>query len=436
MADPPPGPCGEHWGALNYENARSDIFGFLHSLVKRYGDVVRFDLGRSPHVLVHGAQNVRELFLERSASLRKPEFVKDSNRGYWGDGLTTLEGETWRERRQALRPVFGSQHVARTLPIVVQCTCDMLKTWTGDAEIDLLRELRILTARISARVVLDAEIEGYGPGEGRSGVLPFSEAYGEEHMGLGGGDASAPLAIRRPRAPPRMDVTISLIDERMAKGVRGREDLLSQLLRARLADGTCLNRDELIGEIVQILYAGHHTIPLTLASFWRAVAAHPAVASRVAADADSLCAVGDPDPSSITVTYSAAALKESIRLTPPAPLLYREVQRGFELGGLRFDPNVTVWVSPWLLHHDERYFSEPERFLPERFLDRRPEPLGQYAYLPFGTGPRTCIGSHLALLQVILTALLVAQRFNVEPVDDSGKKFWVRSRRRQPEQDT
>jgi cytochrome P450 len=100
MAKPPPGPDGKH------EVWRPDMFEFLTSLVERYGDVVRFNLGRSPCILVNGAPQVRELFFEREACLRKPEFVKDSNRGYWGDGLTTLEGAYWQERRRMLRSCF------------------------------------------------------------------------------------------------------------------------------------------------------------------------------------------------------------------------------------------------------------------------------------------------------------------------------------------
>jgi cytochrome P450 len=153
------------------------MFGFLKALSDRHGDVVSFDLGRSPCILLNGALQVRELFFEREACLRKPEFVKDSNRGHWGDGLTTLEGSVWQTRRRVLRPLFGAGVVSPWLSVVTECTRDMLDAWIPDAEVNLFEELRILTARIAARAVLDAELEGYGPSTGRSGVLPFAEAY-------------------------------------------------------------------------------------------------------------------------------------------------------------------------------------------------------------------------------------------------------------------
>ena len=163
MATPPPGPKGEHWGRVNHEFWRADMFGFLKALSERYGDVVSFDLGRSPCILVNGARQVRELFFDREACLRKPEFVKDSNRGHWGDGLTTLEGGAWQARRRLLRSVFGAGIVSRWLSMVIQCTEDMLGGWTPHSEVNLLEKLRILSARIAARAVLDTIWRGTDP---------------------------------------------------------------------------------------------------------------------------------------------------------------------------------------------------------------------------------------------------------------------------------
>jgi cytochrome P450 len=407
MATSPPGPQGEQWGKLNYEHCRADTFGFLGSLGERYGDVVGFDLGRSPCILVNGGPQVRELLFEREACLRKPEFVKDSNRGHWGDGLTTLEHEAWHERRRALRPSFRAPSVAARLPVVAQCTADMLDAWAAGLARDPLNGLRTLTARIAARIVLDAELEGFGSGEGRSGVLPFAEAYGEPYASSPGGDPTASLVMVRPRAPSRMDTVLRIIDERIASDEQ-RGDVLSDLVGVRLPDGNRLSRDEIAGELIQMLYAGHLTIPFSLENFWRDVATASDVAAAIAAEADRLCAEGGPDTAALSGSYCIAALKESMRLHPPAPILYREVDRAFELEGFAFARDVAVWVSPQLLHHDPRYFSDPHLFLPERFLQGGPAATSGAIYLPFGAGRRTCIGNHQALQQMTLVTLLAA----------------------------
>jgi cytochrome P450 len=386
------------------------MFGFLTALADRYGDVVGFELGRSPCILVNGAPQVRELFFEREACLRKPEFVKDSNRGQWGDGLTTLEGAAWQARRRILRPSVRARFISSYLPVVSQYTADMLNAWVPHSEADLLRQLRILTARIAARVVLDAELEGYGPSAGRSGMLPFAEAYGEDYASTPGGDPIAPLVMVRPRAPRRMDVALRIIDERIASGEE-RGDVLSDLVLARLPDGKRLTRDEIVGEVIQMLYAGHLTIPFTLVNFWRDTAAAGGVAARIAIEADHLCAKGTPDPAILSGSYCLAALKESMRLHPPAPIIYREVESAFELNGFEFARDVAVWVSPQLLHYDVRHFSEPHRFLPERFVEGRLPSAPGSIYLPFGIGRRACIGNNVALYQMTLISLLAARPF-------------------------
>ena len=118
------------------------MFGFLKALAERHGDVVSFDLGRSRCILVNGAPEVRELFFEREACLRKPEFVKDSNRGHWGDGLTTLEGQAWRARRRAMGALFGRSKMGPWLSVAAQCTADMLDAWAPDTEVDLPSGIR------------------------------------------------------------------------------------------------------------------------------------------------------------------------------------------------------------------------------------------------------------------------------------------------------
>ncbi|MEY9884518.1 cytochrome P450 [Bradyrhizobium sp. USDA 328] len=406
MAMTPPGPTDPDSGRINYESWQADMFAFLRGLAERHGDIVGFQLGGSPCILVNGAPEVRKLFSEHEACLRKPEFVKDSNRGHWGDGLTTLEGAAWQARRRALRPSFRAGPLTSHMAAVARCTTDMLNAWSSHSVVHLLRELRILTARIAARVVLDADIEGYGPGTGRSGLLPLSEAYGEDYAGASGGDLAAPLVMIRPRALPRMDATVRIIDQRIASG-EDRGDVLSKMVLARSADGEKLTREEIVGEVMQILYAGHLTIPFTLVNFWRDAAAANESIARIVTEADDLYVNEVPKTANLLNSYCMAALKESMRLHPPAPILYREVESPFEINGLEFSRNVAVWVSPQLLHNDARYFPEPHRFAPERFMGAAATPGS--IYLPFGSGRRACIGNQLALHQMTLISHLVAR---------------------------
>jgi enediyne biosynthesis protein E7 len=427
MGIQPPGPRGELAGASNHRLFRADMFAFLAELA-RHGDVVGFDLGRSHYILVNSAPLVRELFNRHARCLRKPEFVKDSNRGYWGDGLTTLEGDVWRQRRHLLRASLGAHAVAARLPTIVECTRDMLSSWTPAHEIDLLHELRLLTSRIAARTMLGADIEGRGRPHECAGMLPHAEAFGEDRAGVAGGDPTAPLVLIRPRAPRTIDQTIRIIDERIAGTAPGRDDILSDLLHARLPDGRDLTREEIVGEVVQMLFAGHHTIPSTLVGFWRDLHAHPAVAARIAEEADHLDLPGNVQPLHLAGSYCLAALKESMRVRPPAPILYREVDTPFVLAGFDFARDAGVWVAPQLLHHDPRYHAEPHVFRPERFLQRERAASTEQAYLPFGAGPRTCVGSHQALLQMTIIGMLIVGCFELAPRSKDSTCFETRAR--------
>jgi cytochrome P450 len=326
-------------------------------------------------------------------------------------------------------PLFKRGKLSHWLSVAAQCAADMLEGWTPDAEVDLVRELRILNARIALRAVLDAELEGYGPAGGRAGVVPFEEAYGEDYASKPGGDPSAPLVMVRPRAPRRMDAVARIVDERIASGEQ-RGDILSDLVHSTRPDGEKIPRDEILTEIVQMLYAGHLTIPFVMNNFWRDIAASDAAAT-LSAEADGLGTMGAPDLAVLSASYCMAALKESMRLHPPAPILYREVESTFELGGFEFDRDAAVWVSPQLLHSDARYFPEPERFLPERFTKDSPMPMPRSAYLPFGVGRRACIAGELALHQMTLIALLTARWFQLMPIG-SGSQYILPRRRYGP----
>jgi cytochrome P450 len=419
MTPLPPGRTGPAWAALNVAASRADLLGFLRELAAEHGDIAAFDLGRAPCVLVNSARDTRQLLTAHEHRLRKPEFLKASNRGHWGDGLTTLEGADWAGHRQLLQPSFRAAAVAARLAQVQACTDEMLDHWPAHGTVDLARELRLLTARLALRQVLSEDVQGFG------GRIPFDEAFGEDFAGTGSGDPNAPWVMTRPRAPRRMDTVLACIDAALAPGAP-REDVLSDLVHARTPLGAALSRDEIVGEVLQMLYAGHLTIPSSLIHFWRDLS-REGLSERLAQEARGLPDASTGNLQALAGSLCLAMLKESLRLHAPAPVLYREVADPFELAGYRFDPGVAVWVSPALLHLDPRYHPEPQRFLPERFLPGQREQQAMVAFFPFGVGPRTCIGSHQALQQMTLVALTVARRYTLMEVSAASAGFYARA---------
>ncbi|WP_438021726.1 cytochrome P450 [Sorangium sp. So ce233] len=405
---------------------QGELVGLVRSLAAEHGDFVRFPLGTKTYYLLNRPAAVRRAFAENAHRLRKPAFLRNSNRGHWGDGITTLEGAEWRSRRALVRSAFfGADAIRRNQQIAAACTQEMLSSFRYGRSVNLQTELRILVARIAARSLFDAEVEGFGTPEShrrRAGVIRFEEAFGEDFTAVMEDEPIAPLALTRPRAPRRMDSTLAIIDARL-RSREDRGDMLSFLMDATAADGVRLTREEIVGEIVQMFHAGHVTIPRSLADFWAALFRAPLAARRVHEEAarlpDGFASAAEGVPA-----LFKAALRESMRLHAPAPILFREVAQPFAVGDHSLEVGAGVWVSPHLLHRDPRNFPEPERFWLERFDRDHMASITESAYLPFGAGPRTCIANRMAMAQMGIIIALTARHCQLIP-RENGELFDV-----------
>lgn len=381
------------------EALRRDPLGLVAERAAEPGPLPRLRLGATSVVLVARPELVREVLVERIDGVGKPEFLRASNRGRWGDGLTTLEGERWQARRGCLRGAFGPERVEAHREVVRAHARRMVGGWQPGEVIDLRHEIRRLTAASAVRFVLGAEVEGWGDASSpppRSTVVPWDEAYGEDFTAVAGGDV--PLALTRPRAPTAMPVTVGIIDEALRDG-EDRGDALSWLVAAARDPEAGLDRDAIVGELVQMLFAGHHTVPTVMSSLAQVMAGAPGHASRARADREHLELV----------------LHETMRMFPPAPILYREVITPFELAGEPLEAGTGVWICTHVLHHDPRSFEAPELLLPERFAPTTRPRVPAFAYLPFGAGPRTCIASRLALVQMVEAQAVILSAFVLRP---------------------
>lgn len=405
------------------ERLRRDPLGLLSRRVAEGGELPRVQLGLRSAVLVARPELVRTVLVERLEHLGKPAFLRDSNRGHWGEGLTTLQGEPWRRRRACLRGVFGPERVRAHRAVVRGHARELVARWEVGRVIDLRHELRQLTAASAVRFGLGAELQGWGTTARppvRTARVPWAEGYGEDFTAVATDDV--PLALTRPRAPAQLPLTVAIIDEAIAQGgdgrrpdegqVEGEGDALSWMIAAGL------EREAIIGELVQMLFAGHHTVPTTMLALVRVLARDPALAQRVRAEAMA----GLPHDAAAP-SLTERVLQETMRVFPPAPILYREVLTPCELAGERLSPGTGVWVCTHVLHHDPRSFAEPERFEPERFAPSARGRIPPYAYLPFGAGPRTCAASRLAMMQMVETCAAIVREHALQPC--GGDRFVV-----------
>jgi cytochrome P450 len=192
------------------------------------------------------------------------------------------------------------------------------------------------------------------------------------------------------------------------------------LMAARDDDGHAMSDAQLRDELVTLFLAGHETTAIALSWTWHLLAQHPLVRDRLVKELfDQL----DHRPVKVddlpNLPFADAVVKEAIRLYPPAYVLGREALVDCEVGDLAIPKGATVFMSPWVMHRDERWFASPEKFLPERWLDGLAARLPRFAYMPFGGGPRVCIGDRFATMEAVLILATVARRYRLERTSEA-----------------
>jgi cytochrome P450 len=187
------------------------------------------------------------------------------------------------------------------------------------------------------------------------------------------------------------------------------------LMAARDDEGRPMSDRQLRDELVTLFLAGHETTAIALSWTLFLLARHPEAEARLAAEV--MGAVGERLPSASDLPrlpFTEAVVKESLRLYPPAHVIGREAIADCEIGGWRVPARATVYFSPWVLHRDSRWFPDPESFRPQRWLDGSAASLPKYAFIPFGGGPRVCIGERFAMMEAVLLLATILRRVRLE----------------------
>ncbi len=209
-----------------------------------------------------------------------------------------------------------------------------------------------------------------------------------------------------------VDTTIhAIIAQRRATLTDDSHDLISLLLKARDDEGQGLSDEQIRDEAVTIFLAGHETTALALSYTPMLLAQHPEIQQRACAEVDAMLGGRAATVADMSrLKFVDAVVSESMRLYPPAYMVARETTEPYVIGGYKLRKGDKVWLSPWGVQRDARWFDEPTRFLPDRWLGDLRERLPRFAYFPFGGGPRICIGNHFAIMEAVLVLATILQQ--------------------------
>lgn len=411
----PPGPRG-HFLLGSLPDFARDVLGFFEASVREYGDVVGLNLAGSKVLLLNRPTDIETVLLTNRTNFIKHTFFWRHVTAIFGNGLLTAEGDFWLRQRRLAAPAFHPERVASYGDVMAKYAERLVGSWQ-DAEIrDVHRDMMGVTMEIVSKTLFDVEVEEEVEEVGRAFDLVIREIATRFRRPFKIPDSiPTPGNLRYRRGVALLDRLVArvLAERRARPGDRG--DLLSMLQAARDEEGHPMSDRQLRDELITLFLAGHETTAIALSWTFFLLSKNPKAQERLARELEETLAGRTPAVADMPrLRWTEAVLREAMRLYPPAYVIGREAVADCEVAGYRIPARTTIYFSPWVLHRDPRWFDEPREFRPERWTDGLAARLPKYVYLPFGGGPRICIGERFAMMEMVLVLATIAQRWRLE----------------------
>jgi len=406
----PPGPPGLPWLGVTFDLLGNPL-ALFERMGREYGDVSSMHYWRGSRILLNAPELVEQVLVVQHQKFTKGILLRLTAQRLLGQGLLTSEGELWRRQRQLAQPAFQRARIAAYAPAMVRLAREQAGEWRPGEIRDVAVEMMNISLRIAVGTLFGIEIksEARAVGEALTAIMRRDLRRMRSPVKL---PPNFPLPSNR-RAERGYALLEGMVD-RIIEEKRGcasaSGDLLSRLIEATGEDGAHMSHRQLRDETMTLLLAGHETTALALAWTWYLLSLHPTAEARLHEEIDGVLAGRDPVPEDLDrMPYLAAVISESLRLYPPAYAIGRSSKVPIDLGGYHFPEDTVFLMSAWVTQRDERYFSDPLAFRPERWIEG-PAPDG-FRYFPFGGGPRRCIGQPFALMEIGLVVATLASRF-------------------------
>ncbi len=385
---------------------------------RQYGDALRFRLGpKIIHLLSHPdlAEDILVHQSDRFVKVYDPQ-QPSGLALVLGNGLVTSSGELWKRHRRIIQPIFHRSRMAAMADRMVQVGEQRLADWARHEgqPVNIAAEMMQLALEVISQTMFTTSMTQHIDQINQSLGVSLRYAFNSFHNPL-----RFPLWVPTARnrefraAMQYMDGLIyALLAERRRTGTR-HGDLLDLLLQARDEEtGTGLSDQELRDEALTIFAAGHETTANALAWTWYLLATHPEAKARFHEEVDRVLQGRTPTAGDLAhLPYTRAVFDESLRLYPPAAAVQRKTSAPVTVRGLTLPAGAIILVGVYNLHRHPDFWPDPERFLPERWL-KEGQPEARYAYLPFGAGPRACVGTHFATVEGPLLLALIGRRYD------------------------
>lgn len=396
----PPGPSRKAFKQVGFY---LNPLQFLVGLQRKYGDLVSFHFMHYEAILISDPELIREVLVTQHAKFIKGPALQRS-RVFLGDGLLTNEGASHLRQRKLMQPAFYHDRLRSYGTTMVELSARQMEQWRqrklDQKAFDMREEMVTLTQAIITKTLYSADVSAQSE--------PLTRAISDlfvlfRFLRLPGGQGIRKFPIlgkRLLKAEKKLDgLMYELLAERRGSQV-DHGDLLSMLLRKN-AEGEAMDDKQIRDEMLTLFIAGHETTANALTWTWKLLAQNPEAEQLFHRELDQVLAGRLPEFDDLDrLPYTRAVLSESMRLFPPAWLVVRQAKGPFRLGSYGFPAGTVCMMAEWIMHRHPAYWSEPDRFMPERWLVEGDRP--KLAYFPFGAGPRLCIGERFAWMEGVL----------------------------------
>lgn len=415
----PPGPRTRSPFA-NMSAFRRGFLEFIEGLRRDHGDFVHFKLATRHMVLVNDPAAIRDILVTNNKNFTKSRGLRILGKKLLGAGLLTNEGASHRRQRKLISPAFHPQRIDAYGEDMVAATLKGMDRWTDGGVIDMDDEMMRAALAIAAKTMFGADVDDEADeiSDAMTESMKVFEMLGDPFFVLTE-KLPLPRNIRMKQARARIDATIyRMINQRRQDGVR-RGDFLDILLNAQDDDGSGGMTDQQVrDEAITLFLAGHETTANAMTWTWYLLATHPEIQERMAEEVTRVLGDREAAPGDMAkLPYTRQVFSEGMRLYPPAHTFGRQNIDDYEMGPYMIPAATTFLISPYLVQRHPDYWEDAERFDPDRWTEEAIAARPRGAYIPFGGGPRTCIGENFAWLEGILVLATVAKRwrFAMEP---------------------
>ena len=418
----PPRPPG-HVLLGNLATFQGPIHQNLLAAQRAHGDVLRFEIGPKRIITVTHPDDMEHIVYKNWKNYSQGSGMEET-KALLGDGLLTSSGELWRRQRSLAQPAFRRSRVCLFAQTMTRSVNAMLERWEQRSDhlrdFDVAVEMNRLTLDVAARAQFGAFLGDAEAAVISSSLPPLMQEAVRRQFGLFVAPTWMPTPNNRRMARhiERLnEVVFRIIEDRRQRVRQGGDagkDLLGLLMIACDEETGIGMSDQLLrDESMTLLMAGHETTAQFLEWTWYLLSCYPDVRRRVEEEVDAITKTGEELEN---LSYTRRVLDESLRLYPPAWIFRRTALEDDIVGGYHIPAGSDVLMVPYVIHRHESFWDNPEAFDPDRFLPERVAERHRCAYVPFGGGPRLCIGMHFASMEALTIVSMVSQRYRLDRV--------------------